>query len=248
MLGAAALGLSACLPSHSLFSLYVNHTRSSKEDLWLARPSWLVEFRRHLSYFLSSILLSFIKTLHLFFCPWLLSHHPLLVSVPFSWLTLPGLFCHGSHPLCLAIKGRSSPRPLLPVDSPLGSVSVHPVWTTLWNTWLSIQLSSWHLCLHSTCARHGSISAHTHSPRRRARYPGISHCCWIWGSSFITKEFWNEVIGKKWIWPITSCKQMGKQWKQWQTLFSWAPKSLQMVTAAMKLKDACSLEEKPWQT
>ena len=29
---------------------------------------------------------------------------------------------------------------------------------------------------------------------------------------------------------------MGKQWKQWQTLFSWAPKSLQMVTAAMKFK------------
>ena len=30
---------------------------------------------------------------------------------------------------------------------------------------------------------------------------------------------------------------MGNQWKQCQTLFSWAPKSLQMVTAAMKLKD-----------
>ena len=29
---------------------------------------------------------------------------------------------------------------------------------------------------------------------------------------------------------------MGKQWKQWQTLFFWAPKSLQMVTAAMKLR------------
>ena len=28
---------------------------------------------------------------------------------------------------------------------------------------------------------------------------------------------------------------MGKQWKQWQTLFSWAPKSLQMVTAAIKI-------------
>ena len=28
---------------------------------------------------------------------------------------------------------------------------------------------------------------------------------------------------------------MGKQWKQWQTLFSWAPKSLRTVTAAMKL-------------
>ena len=37
---------------------------------------------------------------------------------------------------------------------------------------------------------------------------------------------------------------MGKQWKQWETIFSWAPKSLQMVTAAMKLKDTCSLEEK----
>ena len=32
--------------------------------------------------------------------------------------------------------------------------------------------------------------------------------------------------------------------KQWQTLLFWTPKSLQMVTEAMKLKDACSLEEK----
>ena len=37
-------------------------------------------------------------------------------------------------------------------------------------------------------------------------------------------------------------KLMGKQWKQWQTLFLGAPKSLQMVIAAMKLKDAYSLE------
>ena len=36
---------------------------------------------------------------------------------------------------------------------------------------------------------------------------------------------------------------MEKQWKQWETLFSWAPKSLQMVTAAMKLKDACPLKK-----
>ena len=36
---------------------------------------------------------------------------------------------------------------------------------------------------------------------------------------------------------------MSKQWKQWETLSSWAPKSLQMVTAAMKLKGAYSLEE-----
>ena len=44
--------------------------------------------------------------------------------------------------------------------------------------------------------------------------------------------------------PITSWEWMGKQWKQCQTLFSGAPKSLQMVTAAMKLEDAYSLEEK----
>ena len=44
--------------------------------------------------------------------------------------------------------------------------------------------------------------------------------------------------------PITSWQIDGKQWKQYQTLFFWAPKSLQMVTAAMKLKDAYSLEGK----
>ena len=41
--------------------------------------------------------------------------------------------------------------------------------------------------------------------------------------------------------PITSW-DMGKQWKQCQTLSFWAPKSLQIVIAAMKLKDAYSLE------
>ena len=44
--------------------------------------------------------------------------------------------------------------------------------------------------------------------------------------------------------PITSWQIDGETWKQWLTLFFWAPKSLQMVTAAMKLKDACSLERK----
>ena len=47
--------------------------------------------------------------------------------------------------------------------------------------------------------------------------------------------------------PITLW-QTGKQWKQWQTLFLGASKSLQMVTEAMKLKDTCSLEEKLWPT
>ena len=43
---------------------------------------------------------------------------------------------------------------------------------------------------------------------------------------------------------IISWQMIGKQWKQCETLFLESPKSLQMVTAAMKLKDACSLEEK----
>ena len=45
--------------------------------------------------------------------------------------------------------------------------------------------------------------------------------------------------------PITSWKIVGERVEtEWLTLFLGAPKSLQMVTAAMKLKDACSLEEK----
>ena len=47
--------------------------------------------------------------------------------------------------------------------------------------------------------------------------------------------------------PITSW-QIDGETKQCQSLFSWAPKSLQIVTAALKLKDVCSLEEKLWPT
>ena len=48
--------------------------------------------------------------------------------------------------------------------------------------------------------------------------------------------------------PITSWQSDGETWKKWQTLFSWAPESVQMVMAAMKLKDICPLEEKLWPT
>ena len=51
----------------------------------------------------------------------------------------------------------------------------------------------------------------------------------------IQKTKWHPV-------PSLRDNQMRKQLKQWQTLFLGAPKSLQMVTAAMKLKDAYSLE------
>ena len=48
--------------------------------------------------------------------------------------------------------------------------------------------------------------------------------------------------------PIASLQIDGEQWEQCQTLFFWAPKSLQMVIAAMQLKDAYSLEGKWWPT
>ena len=48
--------------------------------------------------------------------------------------------------------------------------------------------------------------------------------------------------------PITSWQIDGEATEQWQTFFSWAPESLQMVTTAMKFRDACSLEEKLWPT
>ena len=44
--------------------------------------------------------------------------------------------------------------------------------------------------------------------------------------------------------PITSWQTDGERMETVTDLFFLAPKSLQMVTAAMKLKDACSLEEK----
>ena len=44
--------------------------------------------------------------------------------------------------------------------------------------------------------------------------------------------------------PITSWQVDGKAMETVTDLIFWAPKSLQMVTAVMKLKDACSLEEK----
>ena len=44
--------------------------------------------------------------------------------------------------------------------------------------------------------------------------------------------------------PSLHGKQMGKQWKQCQPLFFWAPKSLQMVIAAVKLKDRLLLGRK----
>ena len=56
----------------------------------------------------------------------------------------------------------------------------------------------------------------------------------------------SSTFRKRRSWHLVSSlhgKWMEKQWKQCQTLFFWAPKSLQMVTTAMKLKDTCSWKE-----
>ena len=58
-----------------------------------------------------------------------------------------------------------------------------------------------------------------------------------YGSTFRKLRSWHPV-------PSLHGEYMGKEWKQWLTLFWGAPKSLQMVTAAMKLKVAYSLEGK----
>ena len=48
--------------------------------------------------------------------------------------------------------------------------------------------------------------------------------------------------------PIISWQIDGETVETVRDFIFWAPKSLQMVTAAMKLKDTCSLEEKLWPT
>ena len=48
--------------------------------------------------------------------------------------------------------------------------------------------------------------------------------------------------------PITSMQIDGETVETMTYIIFWAPKSLQMVTAARKLKDTCYLEEKLWQT
>ena len=66
-------------------------------------------------------------------------------------------------------------------------------------------------------------------------------------SVYIISSYNWETFKKQKSWdlvPSLHGKQMGEKWKQWQILFSRAPKSLWMVTAAMKLKDTCTLEEK----
>ena len=71
----------------------------------------------------------------------------------------------------------------------------------------------------------------------------LQNSVYLWPALFCTARqnlpitSWQIEVKKK-------KKKKWKQWKQWETLHFWTPKSLQVLTAAMKLKNACSLEEK----
>ena len=69
-------------------------------------------------------------------------------------------------------------------------------------------------------------------------------CLWKWKRSW--KSWLKAQNSEKEDHGITSWQIDGEMWKQWLILFSWAPKSLQMVIEAMKLKDVYSLEGKLW--
>ena len=72
-----------------------------------------------------------------------------------------------------------------------------------------------------------------------------------WGWERMKKLAWKSIFKKlrsRHLVPSLYGKYRGKKWKQWQILSSWAPKLLWMMTTAMKLKEACFLEGKLWQT
>ena len=64
---------------------------------------------------------------------------------------------------------------------------------------------------------------------------------------FFRQEYWSGLPLSSLLAALLHGKYMGGKWKQRQIFFSWAPKSLWTMTAAVKLKDTCSLEEKLWQ-
>ena len=78
-------------------------------------------------------------------------------------------------------------------------------------------------------------------PLQRAKEPLDESQREEWKSWLKTQHQKTKIMASG---STTSWQIDGEQWKQWQTLFFWAPKSLQMVSTAMKLKDAYSLKEK----
>ena len=109
--------------------------------------------------------------------------------------------------------------------------------------WLWVVEEVWHV--EGQCrevqADHWSLFSISYWKGKGACTELIKWKSWLKAQLFRKLRSWHLV-------PSLHGKYMGKQWKQCQTLFFWAPKSLQMVIAAMKLKDTYSLEGKLWPT
>ena len=108
-------------------------------------------------------------------------------------------------------------------------------WSTSWNQdcwekYQYLQIHRWH---------------HPYGRKRRTKEPldESERGEWKFGLKLNTQKTNIMASGH-----ITSWEIHGETVETWETLFSWAPKSLQMVTAAMKLKAGCSLEGKLWPT
>ena len=123
--------------------------------------------------------------------------------------------------------------------------SLNYLWSWL-ESWAGLALNSDHVTSRWPWRCHLNLASFSsHSCHKLMESISLSGFC---SSLCNSREKGRAQFLKEWHCSSLHGKYIGKQWKQWETLFSWAPKSLQMVTAAMKLKDACSLKEKLWPT
>ena len=90
-----------------------------------------------------------------------------------------------------------------------------------------------------------NLTHHLNSRKQRATKKPLDE-----GERGEWKGWFKTQHSKHWdhgIWSHHFMANRWEKWKQWQSLFPWALESLQTMTAAMILKDDCSLEEKLWQ-
>ena len=167
---------------------------------------------------------------------------------PFSWQT------HLPNQLLLILQNPSQTIPLLKLpeqSQQLLNPLMYHHYTWFYAILLFVNLVIQHICIKSLpCARPSSPN------------PAITWflCLCVSSIGRQTSVQWqekktnwikyhrtNELISKQKGPSLQGKQMMEEKWKQWRILFPWAPKSLWTMTAAMKLKETCSLEGKLWQ-
>ena len=154
------------------------------------------------------------------------------MSLPFNMLSM-FVIAFLPRSKCLLISWLQSPYAVILEPKKIKSVTVSIVSHLFAMNWWWFQIGKG---VRQGC---GLPSGHVQLwelDHKEVRAPKNGYLRTVWSASILVT--WCEQMGK---W-------MGKQWKLWERLYFWAPKSLHMVTAAMELKDTCSLEEKLWQT